>query len=351
MKIVQCFYSLTIGGAEILAIDLLNEMCQQHQVSLIVVNNKWSSELLKELDKRVKVYFINRRPGSCNPLPVLKFYFLLKRLNPDIIHCHEPNMGQLIKVKAGKLVYTIHDTGIPTDLYHYYQGLVAISDAVYNDVAGRYPVPIRKVYNGVNATKFTKRTDYSLHNQSIKLVQVSRVIHEKKGQDILLRALASVRDTYGFQNFTLDFVGIGTSMDYLKELAAELGLAEQVRFTGEKNRAWIFAHLADYHVLVQPSRYEGFGLTILEGFSAGLPVLASNIEGPAEIINQTPQGFLFEKEDVAGCAAQLYKLMQAYNNGEIASLMTENVPITEAKYSIKACATGYLSEYQQVVGQ
>jgi glycosyltransferase involved in cell wall biosynthesis len=122
-----------------------------------------------------------------------------------------------------------------------------------------------------------------------------------------------------------------------------------VRFTGEKNRAWIFAHLADYHVLVQPSRYEGFGLTILEGFAAGLPVLASNIEGPAEIINQTPQGFLFEKEDVAGCAAQLYRLMQAYVKGEIAPLMTENTPLTETHYSIKACAAGYLNEYHHLL--
>lgn len=332
-----------------MAIDLLNQMCQEHEVSLIVVNKKWNKELLKELDKRVKVYFFNRKPGSRNPIPVLKLYLLLKKIKPDIIHCHEPNMGELIKIKTGKLVYTIHDTGIPTDLYHYYHSLVAISDAVYKDVSVRYPVLIHKVYNGVNASKFKKRTNYNVQNEEIKLVQLSRVIHEKKGQDILLKALAHIKNTYGFQNFSLHFVGIGASMDYLKGLTAELGLEKQVSFVGEKNRAWVFENLCNYHILVQPSRYEGFGLTILEGFAAGLPVVASDIEGPAEIIDQTPQGFLFPKEDVKACAEILYGLIQKYLNGEVTQLMANHLPLTETMYSIKSCATGYMTEYKRLI--
>lgn len=346
MKIVHCFFTLEMGGAQVLAVDLLNKMCAEHDTALVIVNNIHSQALLDKLDQRVAVHKIDRREGSRNPWPLLRFNLLLRRLDPDVIHCHEPDIGKIIRAGVGKLLYTIHDVDIPTTHYHYYATLVAISDAVQQELARRFDRPVEKVYNGIDVSPFRKRTDYYLAGQPVRLVQISRLLHEKKGQDVLLRALHHLKTGLGYANFSLDIIGSGDSLPFLENLVAELGLTQEVNFPGERNRDWLYANLSQYHLLVQPSRYEGFGLTLLEGFAAGLPVLASDIEGPAEIIGRTPRGFMFAKGDSSACAQALHRIFQDYESGHMVRLMQSTVPITDREYSIEACVAGYLHQYR-----
>jgi hypothetical protein len=181
MKIVHCFFTAKTGGAQILAVSLLNELCREHKVALIIVNDQRSDYILEGLDEKVTIYFINRPEGSINPFPLIRLNWLLLKLKPDIIHCHEANMAKIIKVRTGKLIYTIHDIGIETSSYHRYHSLIAISDAVYRDVHCRTTLPIGKVYNGVSLQYFDKRMDYNpIPGSVIKMVQVSRLMHEKK---------------------------------------------------------------------------------------------------------------------------------------------------------------------------
>ncbi|MDA8155868.1 MAG: glycosyltransferase [Actinomycetota bacterium] len=84
-------------------------------------------------------------------------------------------------------------------------------------------------------------------------------------------------------------------------LAARLDAEEFRSFLGPMNRARIYENLCNYDLLVHPSRYEGFGLTVLEGIAAGLPALASkkNVEEYLARLNsnfvkkRTPAGWLF----------------------------------------------------------
>lgn len=349
MKIVHCFFTLEMGGAQVLAIDILNNMCVEHDTYLIIVNDIVSQALLKKLDNRVRVYRISRKQGSRNPWPLIKLNLILRKINPDIIHCHEYDIGRVIKAGVGRLIYTIHGMGISTQYYDCYKTLVAISDVVQEDVAHRLNRPIEKVYNGIDTSLFKKRTRYKVQGEKIKFVQVSRLAHEIKGQDILLKACQFLKNEYGFTNFTLDFVGIGPSMEYLKTLVDSLSLTKEVEFVGEKDRTWLSENLANYHLLVQPSRNEGFGLTLLEGFAAGLPVLASSIQGPAEIIKRTPRGFLFESENSEQCAEVLFQIFKAYENGKMEELMNSSEPITNKEYSIESCVKGYRYEYEQLI--
>ena len=329
-----------------LAIDLLNQLCPAHQVYLIIVNDEWNKSLLTQLDKRVTVHLIHRKTGSRNPLPLLKLNGLLLRISPDVIHCHEGGMGRIIKMQRGRLLYTIHDVGIPVSQYHHYSTLVAISDAVYNDVAAKHPHNLTKIYNGIVTASFKHHRQHTLqNNEPIRFVQVSRLMHEKKGQDILLHALNMLRRDHGFTNFSMDFVGGGASQEYLQQLVQELELQDHVRFAGEKDRNWLFANLCTYNILVQPSRYEGFGLTLLEGFAAGLLVIASDIEGPAEIVHNIPGGFLFENGNIADCAKQLYQVAVQYSGNKLTDLAGKSVPALNEKYSIEACTKGYVQQY------
>ncbi len=351
MKIAHCLFTFETGGAQVLSVDLLNEMCIDNEVSLIIINNKWNDKLLKRLDKRVAVFYIGRKEGNKNPLPIIRFNLLLLRLKPDVIHCHEPKMVKIIKTGKSKLLQTIHDVGISTDNYDLYDVSVAISDAVYSDVILRYNKDrVDKVYNGVAFELFNRRQGYvTKENEPLRLVQLSRLVYEKKGQDILLKALQVIVNEHKLPGFTLDFIGGGESQAFLEKMVVELGLQQYVNFIGERSRDWLFENLSSYHILVQPSRYEGFGLTILEGLAAGLPVLTSDIDGPAEIISHTPAGFLFKNGDIADCASKLAMMFDLYANNEVQKLMDDTFLPVRAMYSIKSCTEKYLNVYNRLL--
>jgi glycosyltransferase involved in cell wall biosynthesis len=341
---------MELGGAQVLTVGLLNEMCKKNTVSLVILNNRWNDELLSQLDARIKIYYINRQKGNRSIIPIIRLNILLYKLKADIIHCHEPNMAKLIRVAGPKLFQTIHDVSISTKFYELYYESIAISASVYNDVTSRWDRPVKLIHNGININAFKRRTSYTLQaDKTIRLVQVSRLVHEKKGQDILIRAIEKIVYQYGYTNCYLDLVGSGESYDWLQNLITSLNLNKHVQLLGEQDRNWVADNLHNYHILIQPSRYEGFGLTIIEGFAAGLPVLASNIDGPAEIIDGLPGGFLFKNEDVNDCANVLYDMILQYGNNKGQELMAKTIPVIESKYSMSSCANSYVAEYESAV--
>ncbi len=64
MKIVHIFFDFLLGGAENMLVDIINEQIKKENISLIIVNNEFNSILLKEIDNRVRINIINRKPGQ-----------------------------------------------------------------------------------------------------------------------------------------------------------------------------------------------------------------------------------------------------------------------------------------------
>lgn len=350
MRIVHCLFTLRTGGAQILVLNLLNELAAEHDVSLIVVNDRYMTSLLAGLDKRIRVYFTNRREGSRNPLPVVHLNWLLRRINPAIIHCHERKMVKLLLKSRAKTVYTVHDVHIPADTFSTYDALAAISESVFSDVQHRTGLPIHLIRNGVPVDRFSKRSDYALAPaEPMQLVQVSRLVHEKKGQHVLLHALAELVHRRGLTTVRVDFVGAGESAAYLAQLTNTLQLAPYVRFLGDRDWAWLLANLSTYHALVQPSIYEGFGLTVVEGMAAGLPVVVSDKGGPAEIVQTLKSGVLFASEDSAACADALANLYDAYRTQTLPQVVGSLQLPSDNPYAIRAMANQYIHLYQRLV--
>ncbi|MEO6649756.1 MAG: glycosyltransferase [Chitinophagaceae bacterium] len=343
-------YQMEIGGCEVLLVDLLNELCKNNDISLIILNNQTDKNLMCRLSKKIKVYCLKRKPGSRNPVSIFKLNVLLSRIRPDIVHCHVSSMIRIILSRRFKVILTIHDVNIHLSFMHKYDYLVAVSDAVYLDIRSRCRYPIGTVNNGVPDSLFKKRNEYFLgENESLKLIQVSRLVHKKKGQDILLKALYTLVYEYKMPAISLEFAGAGESMQYLKDLTSTLKLEDHVSFPGERSRDWLYNHLSEYHALLQPSRYEGFGLTIVEGLKAGLPVVASKIDGPAQILAGRATGFLFEVGSSAGCARQIKHLFNLYKNGKLTDMMKIATLQEKPYYSMTACSDGYVEVYKKVI--
>ena len=126
----------------------------------------------------------------------------------------------------------------------------------------------------------------------IRLVSVGSLTRQK-GFDIALRAVAFLGDQV--ERYTI--VGEGGEHKKLEALAKELGIRHKVTFEGYRKEVTPFLHEADLGLM--PSRWEGFGLVVVEALSTGLPLVASDVEGMREVVEGCPAVKLAEAEDVS----------------------------------------------------
>ena len=91
----------------------------------------------------------------------------------------------------------------------------------------------------------------------------------------------------------------------IKEQMMKSEMSGNIRYTGEQSAAEVARHLRDNHVLVVPSRYEGYGLVYVEGMGFGLPAIGANAGGANEIIDQDVNGFLIPPDDAAALTGHL----------------------------------------------
>lgn len=141
------------------------------------------------------------------------------------------------------------------------------------------------------------------------VVQVSR-LEAFKGQHVLLEALTMLRELPRWTCWIVGGAQRPTELDYLQRLQAmarERGIAERIRFTGERDDVGRVLAAAD--VYCQPNTEpEGFGLSFIEAMGAGLPVVTSGIGGACEIVGESC-GVLVQPGDVGALSQTLRRLV------------------------------------------
>jgi glycosyltransferase involved in cell wall biosynthesis len=345
MKIVHLIWGLNVGGAETMLVDIANIQAENHDVWLIIGNNDVDISIVSALDSRVHGVFLARPPGSRNPWYTLKLLAFLWRIEPNVIHVHQESFIRLKRFMPAPLLLTIHDTrrSLSTAIVGF-DSICCISEAVRNDVITRFALcNPGVVHNGVKFSSIAVKQDYG--KTPFRIVQVSRLEHEKKGQDLLIRSLRKVLDLLGDDLVTVDFIGDGSSREFLSNLAIEYNVRNQCNFLGIKKRQEIYANLHTYDLLVQPSRYEGFGLTVVEGIAAGLPVLVSDIEGPLEIIEGGRLGYCFKSDDVADCASKIIALIGESRHNDFPKRMLDRLACARRRFDVGITAQNYIKEY------
>ena len=99
-------------------------------------------------------------------------------------------------------------------------------------------------------------------------------------------------------------------------------------------------------LFIQPSRYEGFGLTVAEAIAAKVPVLVSNIEGPLEIIDGGRLGMSFENKMVKDCAE---KIKQFILNGRNDKQVEDAYQYVKSHYDVSVTARKYIEVYKSIL--
>ena len=220
------------------------------------------------------------------------------------------------------LVSTVHssrvrhesDKDVLRELTPHMDRLIAVSKAIETKIhdEGRGVVPVQLIYNGVDLERYdhqeaccTLPEEYGMEPGS-QIVGVVARLEPEKGHPTLIEAwpivLRAVPDAY------LLIVGEGSRRDALEALARELRVAHRVVFTGRRDD--VPAVTAALDVAVLPSYREAQGLTILEAMALSRPVVASNVGGIPEMIEDGLTGLLVPPHDADALAAAIVRLLK-----------------------------------------
>ena len=143
---------------------------------------------------------------------------------------------------------------------------------------------LRMLENGVDLDRFHASTwdDFPSPTNPLKLLYVGRLL-PFKGVSLLLEALARVGSEIPI---SLTIVGDGPIKGDLEHRTAELGLTEIVSFLGNRSLGQVAEQMRSSHVFCLPSIRESGGGVLLEAAASGLPIVAVNYGGPAEIVDE-----------------------------------------------------------------
>lgn len=327
-----------------MVVDIARIQSESNTVGVFVINDWIEPYMLHRLEPKCQVFLIKRKPGSKSIFPIIRLNYLLRKFHPDIIHSHS---NQAIRCVRGLCniprVRTIHGLNNPTKEFPCYKALYAISDAVKEDAKKR-GYESKTIYNGVNSTAIARKKRPAPLGKTLRCVQVGRLFHKIKGQDLVIKAIALLRDRGIFVQ--ANFYGTGDSGEYLENLAKSLGIAELVLFKGNVPQSQIYKELCEYDLFLQPSREEGFGLTIVEALLANIPVLVSDIAAPKEVIKNGIYGSLFKNGDAEDLANKIETFI---NSGPDETQIEEACKFALANYDIRRTALQYLEEYKKYV--
>lgn len=169
------------------------------------------------------------------------------------------------------------------------------------------PFPVHVIPNGVDADLFhpPESGDKGPENGATVFLYAGRM-HREKNLDMLLDQLAGL-DAHGKEPsrpWKLLMAGDGDQRAALQDQTRKLGIGDKVEWTGWMDKKDMPALLRRAHCFVNPSQYEGLPNAVQEAMATGLPVIASNVPGNAELVDDGRTGWLFDltrPDDLGRC--------------------------------------------------
>ena len=242
---------------------------------------------------------ISSSMSAYNPFAVLSLRKQIKKFKPDIVILHNGRALPLIKkaIKNDCKLLVVHHGGKTKNLEGA-NNIACISNYMLEELSNSlmsapnlYHLP--NFIEGVEPVRKLKSK-----NDVLNVGFIGR-LEKEKGVDILIQAVSEMPDP-----LCLHIAGDGSEKEELIEKAKSLGVkANFIGWVSGEGKQQFFSNI---DVLAVPSRHEPFGLVILEGWAAGIPVVASRTKGAQELIKDERNGLLFELEDASSLRDALF---------------------------------------------
>jgi L-malate glycosyltransferase len=250
---------------------------------------------------------------------------------PDIIHAHSSILAGYAAKELGKqcgipVVITEHSSAFLQNNFKKdsiklignaldnCSSIIAVSNGLKEKMM-RYTIKdIDVIPNMVSTSNFNIKKEKKSDKFSFLIVCY---LSSNKGVDILIESFANAFK--GNNLVELRIGGDGREKQNLEEIVKRLGITKQVKFMGSLNREQVAETMNKSDCFVLPSRFETFGVVLIEALASGLPVISTKMCGPLDIVNDL-NGLLIDiddKEQLSSAMIQIYNEHTKYNPHEI----------------------------------
>lgn len=354
MRVLQLIDSLPLAGAEVLVKDVALRLRNRGIGCEVAVLRTLHSPLESFLQEAgVPLHSTGVRklysPRQVKPLAKLMRKF-------EIVHVHlfpAQLWAVLADIMLGKpvpLVTTEHGSAnfrrkwwlrsFDRWLYKHYVSIACNSVATAEGLIRWCPSTEPKVHivqNGIplDDFEFAQPADVGVSSKVSRLVFVGR-FEPPKDHATVLRALASIPRVH------LLLVGDGMLRPRLEKLARSLGIADRVTFLGLRNDVAQILKASD--IYIHSAMFDGFGIAACEAMAAGLPVIASDVPGLADVVRGA--GVLFPVGDHAALAREIRELL---SSSERRLEMSKASRKRAQSFGIDSTVDSYLAMYESVL--
>lgn len=332
MKILLAVWSLTDGGAErVASLWAKGFVSQGYSVDFLLgINNK---PITYEIPSTSKVHYLVQKPIKlftyCHLMPdflkIRQIRKVLKTVNPDLVIC-VIHFAELIRKAIGKntipIIMTEHnsyerpgfapmsrtDFRQKFDLNGNYLATTLLTNADLNVLVEKKGKEwCKKTFVLPNPCSF-KTLQFVPRKEKIILAAGRLDAWKCKGFDLLLKAWSQI--SRKFPDWKLNIAG-GGDVKPLKTMAQELAIESRVNFLGFVD---ILSEFQKSDVFVLSSRYEGFGMVLVEAMSQGCACIACDYKGrQKEIIENEEQGLICAPNDAVLLAQALERMLEDEN--------------------------------------
>lgn len=184
--------------------------------------------------------------------------------------------------------------------------VISVSNQSAKEVASFIGVTPQVIPNIIDFTKFTTISIVD-QNKSSQFGFLGGLNTVTKGLDILLKAIVGIQS-----EFVLHIGGSGELLDEYKALAVQLGIEEKCIFHGFVPHWQVPEFMSRLHFFVSASRYESFGMVMVEAMACGLPVVATQTGGPIDFMKDEV-GMLIPCEDETSLRDALVKMLKTHH--------------------------------------
>ncbi|MFH1154539.1 MAG: glycosyltransferase [Pseudomonadota bacterium] len=320
-------------------------------------------ELIKKADHAGFRTIVIDSPGRFAWGAVFQLKHHIKDIGIDILHTHgykQDIIGYFATLGTPcRCISTPHgwsrDAGMKLWLYEslnrlffpFFDAVAPLSPDLVESI--RYIPLVRKktvlIPNGVDVNEIlaVSTVDRQLKEwkeQGFNIIgYIGQLIH-RKGLDTLLRAVCLIPDL----KLKIVLVGDGEQNEYLASLARSLGIADNVEFMGFKEER--LSLLKGFDIFVLPSRLEGIPRCLMEAMVAGIPIVASDIPGCKDLVENNRSGLLFKVDDPRGLADSVEFMI---HRPDMKAFFARNARDSVfAHYSASRMARDYLNLYLSV---
>jgi len=317
--VVHCIRVRRAAGAEHHLVELTRALAEEGWTSDVLVlapQPETVGGYAERLAEHCRAVHVRRMASHVDPRLVLALRHRLRSGACDVVHAHLLHADWHVAVAAGArrpdvaLVSTKHNHDpfrarqpirtVERRLTARYDGVIAISASLARfteEVVGRRPRVVR--YGLTPGSAADGETCARSH-----LLAVGR-LERQKGFDVLLDAMPAVLAAHPAARLTI--VGEGRERARLEQRIRRLGLEGSVELAGWRED--VGELLRGATLLVHPSRWEGFGLVLLEAMSAGTPVVATDVGAIPEVVQRDATGLIVPPSDPAAIAEAVTRLL------------------------------------------